>query len=74
MIAAVISLTKEKEKKITEITRNESSLIQNEKLIAQIGEKEYPFELEVKAKELTQKEKLELLEQAIEENENQKMY
>ena len=74
LIAAVISLTKEKEKKITEITRNESSLIQNEKLIAQIGEKEYPFELEVKAKELTQKEKLELLEQAIEEIEIQEIF
>jgi len=74
LIAAVISLTKEKEKGITEISRNESSLIQKEKLIAQIGEKAYPFELEVKAKELTQNEKLELLEQASEEIKTQEIF
>lgn len=74
LIAAVISLAKEKTRQITVISRKENSFTQKEKLIVQMGGKEYPLELEVKSKELSQKEKMNLLEKACEEINTQEIF
>lgn len=70
LIAAGISYSKEKEERITTISRKEDGIVQHKELMVKVGNKEYPLELEVNAKENTQTQKLELLEKAKEKIEN----
>lgn len=64
LLAAGIAHRTEKAEAITAISREEGSMLQEEMLTVKLGDKEYPMELQVKPKELTQAKKMDLLEQA----------
>ena len=74
LLAAGMTHREEKKEAITAISREEGIMVQKEKLRVKVGDKEYPMDLQVNPKELTQAQKMDLLEKAKDKIEKQNIF